>query len=355
MNPSRRWASVVCLCVAAAGCEAAEKAPAFRQPERLVAPVRWNRVWTAGGTESDSTLLQPWRLAVGRDLVFVADKAGARVAAFRISDGTLAWIRGKEGSGPGEFQLPSALAVDQQGTLWVADAKAGRVTLYGPDGSLKGTVALTNLAYPEALCPLGDNGMLLATSAQTEPLLRISETGEILERMELPWRDLRGAQPLSVQKLLAPTREGCVLALALGRGFAVLTERGSQTFSYLDDIPLPTVEEKVDDGTGTIHRQVVNMQSAATSVAAEAGEIAISPGGAGEYENRLVDFYRQADGAYLRSVATPVPFERMARAGDVFFFLTHRDGYPALVAVRPEIGATTAATAADTPRGKVDP
>jgi hypothetical protein len=309
----------------------------------------------AGGTEADTTLLQPWRLAVGKDLVFVADKGGARVAAFRIDDGTLAWIRGAKGSGPGEFLLPTALAVDQQGVLWVADAQTSRVTWYEPDGALKGSMALSDLAYPEAMCPLGDRGMLLATSAQAEPLVRISERGEVVEKLELPWRDLREASPLSVQKLLTPTREGCVLALALGKGFATLTERGSQTFAYLDDMPLPAVEETVDNGTGNVYRRVVDMQSAATSVAAEAGEIAISPGGKGALENRLVDFYRQSDGAYLRSIATPVPFQRMARAGDVFFFLTHRDGYPALIAVRPEIGTRDDTVAADLRAGAAEP
>lgn len=342
-----RWGIVWGVCVATTACKAAETNPPANRQERVVVPVRWNRVWTAGGTEADTTLLQPWRLAVGAGLVFVADKGGARIAAFRINDGSLAWIRGRKGSGPGEFLLPTAIALDRRGILWVADAQTSRVTLYDQEGSLMGSVPLTNLAYPEAMCPLAKGGMLLATSVQTEPLIQISEAGELGEKRELPWRDLREASPLSVQKLLAPTREGCVLALALGRGFATLTERGSQTFSYVDDIPLPTVEEKAEDGTGNVYRRVVDMQSAATSVAAEAGEISISPGGTGVLENRLVDFYRQSDGAYLRSVATPVPFQRMARAGDVFFFLTHRDGYPALVAVRPETGAQGDTTAVD--------
>jgi hypothetical protein len=346
VNTIERWGVVAGLLVAIAGCEKAKTVPEHRQGERVVVAARWNRLWMAGGTEADTSLLQPWRLAVGRDLVFVADKGGARIAAFRIADGSLAWIRGGKGSGPGEFLLPAALAVDRRGILWAADAQTGRVTLLGEDGSPRGSVPLTNLAYPEAMCPLRDGGMLLATSAQNEPLLRLSEQGEILERMELPWRDLRSAPPLSVQKLLAPTSDGCVLALALGRGFATLTERGAQTFSYLDDPPLPTVEETADKATGTTYRRVIDMQSAATSVAAEAGEIAISPGGSGALENRLVDFYRQNDGAYLRSIATPVRFERMARAGDVFFFLTHRDGYPALVAVRPQLGSEIGTTEA---------
>ncbi|HEY0015948.1 MAG TPA: hypothetical protein VGC13_06500 [Longimicrobium sp.] len=340
MRITRRCMFALGLCAAAAACDTGGN-PAPRRAERTLTPARWNRVWTAGGTEADTTLLQPWRVAVGNGLVYVADKGGLRVAAFRVADGSLAWIRGGRGSGPGEFQLPTALAVDRRGILWVADARNSRMTLYRPDGSLHASVPLPDFPYPEAMCPLPGGGMLVATSAATEPLFRLSADGEIAGRMDLPWRDLAGAAPLSVQKLLAPTPEGCVLALALGRGFATLAERGARTFSYLEDLPLPRVEKTVDDG-GTVYERVVGMRSAATSVTAEAGEIAISPGGEGALENRLVDFYRQRDGAYLRSISTPVPFQRMARAGELFFFLTHRDGYPALVAVRPEIGTEAA-------------
>ena len=321
------------------GCDATKTVP----EQRVLVPVTWNRVWTAGGTEADTTLLQPWRLAVGRELVFVADKAGHRIAAFRLSDGGLAWIRGRRGRGPGEFQLPTALAVDRGGRLWVADARTSRMTLYRPDGSLDASLTLSEFPYPEALCPLEDGSMLVATSAPAEPLFRLSVTGEVIDRMNLPWRDLADAPPLSVQKLLAPTADGCVLALSLGRGFAVLTERGGRTHPYVENLPLPEVEQTVADGGATVTQRVVDMRTAATSVAAHGDEIAISPGGSGALENRLVDFYRRSDGTYLRSVSTPAPFQRMARAGDVFLFLTHGDGYPALVAVRPEFGPDTAA------------
>jgi hypothetical protein len=197
------------------------------------------------------------------------------------------------------------------------------------------------------MCPMGDGSMLVATSAATEPLYHLAPSGQVLEKTELPWDDLADAPPLAVQKLLAPTAQGCVLALALGRGFAMLTERGASTHMYLDDPPLPKVEETVENGGATVSRRVVDMQTAATSVAAGGGEIAISPGGAGALEKRLVDFYRESDGAYLRSFSTPVPFERMARAGDVFFFLTHRQGYPALIAVRPQVPAQTTSPASE--------
>lgn len=343
MTPIANRIVLLGVCAAAA-CGAREQDPA-RRVERNVVPARWHRVWMAGGTESDTTLLQPWRLAVGKDLVFVADKAGARVAAFRITDGSLAWIRGRQGSGPGEFQLPTALAVDRTGVLWVADAQTRRMTLYRPDGTLHASLALPEFPYPEAMCPLGREGMLVATSAATEPLVHLSATGEVVGRTGLPWRDLANAPPLSVQKLLAPAPDGCVLALALGRGFATLTERGARTYLYLNDPPLPQVERTVQDDGATVRERVVDMQSAATSVAAAAGEIAISPGGEGALQNRLIDLYRQSDGAYVRTISTPVPFERMARTGDLFFFLTHRDGYPALIAVRPEIGTGTVSSA----------
>lgn len=339
---SRRILIAIIWCVALLSCRGAggEKQDGVARGKRVVVPVEWHRVWTAGGAEGDTTLLQPWRLAVGGEFVFVVDKAGQRVAAFRIDDGALAWIQGGKGSGPGEFQLPTALAVDSRGMVWVSDAKNSRLTLFRSNGVLEHTIPLVDFPYPESICPLAKGGVMIATSAVTDPIFHISESGKIIGRMPLPWKDLSGAAPLSVQKLLTSSKDGCVLALALGRGFAKFSESGADTYAYLDEIPLPKVERRTDDGGNVVTESVMNMQIAATSVTAHGEEITISPGGSGPLENRLVDVYRHHDGAYLRSYSTPVPFQQMARAGDIFFFLTYRDGYPALVAVRPEVVAT---------------
>lgn len=307
---------------------------------RRIQPIQWERRWTAGGSESDTTLLQPWRLAVGDSLVFVADKAGNRVAAFRSADGALAWIRGGRGAGPGEFQLPTSLAVTRSGDLWVADARNARITVYAPDGKLLKMIPLPDVPYTEAMCPLADGGVLLAAATQTQPLIRLSADGDVVSRADLPWADLRGAPSLSTQKVLASTGSGCVLALALGRGFALLRGDGVQIHPYVESFALPAVTKHTEDGGNSVVARVQDMRVAANSVAYGEGEIAVAVGGPGRLANRLIDLYSGASGEYLLSLETPIPINEMVRSGGTFYFLTYGNGYPAIVAVRPRTRST---------------
>ena len=339
-NNAVAFGIVLCLtCGLAGSCKEAprpgESQATHASNGRVVVPVQWRRVWMTGGAENDTTLLLPWRLALGTHLVIVADKGGARIAAFRKEDGALAWIRGRKGSGPGEYQEPTAVAVDGRDRIWVADATNRRIDVWTPDGELYESFTPPDLSYPEAMCPLPSGDMLVATSAQTNPLLRISESGRVVSRTNLPWPDLVGAPPLAVTKLLAPIPHGCVLALVFGHGFAVLSDGGVRTFPYVESFPLPQIESNVEPD-GTTSNRIVNARISATGVATADGQIAVSPERAGELTRRIVDVYDQRSGAYVRSYATPVSFEEMVRSGDTYYFLTHRAGYPALVAVRPE-------------------
>lgn len=88
----------------------------------------------------DSALMaMPWGVvadpASGR--VFAADAAGARVVAFE-ADGTFAFTIGRSGNGPGEFRSPTALALDEPGTLAVWDAGRGVISRWAADGELLG-------------------------------------------------------------------------------------------------------------------------------------------------------------------------------------------------------------------------
>lgn len=138
-----------------------------------------------------------------------------------------------------------------------------------------------------------------------------------------------------MHKLLAPIPDGCVLALVFGRGFAVLSEGSVRTFPYVESFPLPKIESRAE-ADGSRLETVVNGRVAATSLAAADGQIAVSPEADGELSRRVVDLYDQSNGAYSRSYTTPVSFEEMGHSGDTYFFLTHRDGYPALVAAQPQ-------------------
>lgn len=66
--------------------------------------------------------------------MYVCDGYGnARVHKFS-SDGRLIFSFGEPGNGPGQFQVPHGIAVDRQGTVYVADRENSRIQLFTPDG-----------------------------------------------------------------------------------------------------------------------------------------------------------------------------------------------------------------------------
>lgn len=52
--------------------------------------------------------------------------------------GTLARTIGRNGDGPGEYRVINRLGISENGTLLVGDMGSGRVTLLGPDGTVRG-------------------------------------------------------------------------------------------------------------------------------------------------------------------------------------------------------------------------
>jgi DNA-binding beta-propeller fold protein YncE len=66
--------------------------------------------------------------------IFVSDGYGnARIHKFS-ADGKLLLSWGEPGDGPGQFHVPHGLAVDRQGTVYVADRENSRLQLFSPDG-----------------------------------------------------------------------------------------------------------------------------------------------------------------------------------------------------------------------------
>jgi DNA-binding beta-propeller fold protein YncE len=89
----------------------------------------------------------PTNLAVGPGgELYVSDGYGnARVHKF-TAEGRLLLSWGEPGSGPGQFRLPHGIAVDRQGTVYVADRENSRVQLFTPDG--KYLAEWTDVARP---------------------------------------------------------------------------------------------------------------------------------------------------------------------------------------------------------------
>ena len=70
--------------------------------------------------------------------IFVADGHGgntnARIVKF-TKDGKFIKTWGKKGSGPGELDIPHAIAMDSQGRLFVGDRQNNRIQIFDQDGN----------------------------------------------------------------------------------------------------------------------------------------------------------------------------------------------------------------------------
>ena len=128
------------------------------------------------------------QIAVAGGMLFVTQPRSGEVAIVRIADGRLVRTT-QNGEGPGEFRIPYGAGVLGD-TVWVADARLGRVSLFDVHGKLLTTipfpalhtvVGLTTdgsvLAYRNPASPAADGSLL--------PLLRFSRTGARVDTLSL--------------------------------------------------------------------------------------------------------------------------------------------------------------------------
>jgi sugar lactone lactonase YvrE len=99
------------------------------------------------------TFNRPSDVVVGMDGdIFIADghgaKSNARIVKFN-KDGKFIKTWGREGSAPGEFDVPHGLAIDRQGRLFVADRSNNRIQIFDQDG--KFIDAWTQFGRPSGL------------------------------------------------------------------------------------------------------------------------------------------------------------------------------------------------------------
>ncbi|HYR08640.1 MAG TPA: hypothetical protein VEQ60_12750 [Longimicrobium sp.] len=291
--------------------------------------------WTRGGTESDTALLAPVSLVADSNRVYALDPAGNRVVALAAADGSVAWTAGGEGSGPREFRAPSALALSPLDEVIVADPTNDRISILGREGEFRGTVPLRGIGHPVSLCPLADSSIVLTILTTTEfPVVRITRSGAVVQRFRLPWRDLHDALALAVQSEVAalPDGKGCVVALALGRGFARLeADRFGPPHEYVESMELPVPEWTRLNGRPM--QRLSKEQSAARGAFVVSNRLIVPFGGTSDDAGRIEDVYDARSGRYLYTHRLPFWSARTALAGHRSYHLVTVEGYPAIRAV----------------------
>jgi DNA-binding beta-propeller fold protein YncE len=95
--------------------------------------------------------------------LFITDGYGnARVLEY-TADGKRVKQWGKPGSGPGEFNLPHSIQIDQEGTIYVADRENGRIQKFDLDGKFLGEISHLGRVYS---LKLADHGRILWAAMQ---------------------------------------------------------------------------------------------------------------------------------------------------------------------------------------------
>jgi DNA-binding beta-propeller fold protein YncE len=108
------------------------------------------------GTAARAGLRRPAGLAydAARDRLYVADSAAHRIAVF-ASDGRPLGTLGRRGTGPGEFNFPTHLALDREGRLLVTDSLNFRLQALDAEGAFQRSFGLHGDASGEFASPKG--------------------------------------------------------------------------------------------------------------------------------------------------------------------------------------------------------
>jgi DNA-binding beta-propeller fold protein YncE len=133
-------------------------------------------VWGAG---------KPTGLGSGPDgRIYAADTHYSRVVIFE-ADGRLAGQFGTHGTGPGQFLLPTDVAVDAEGAIYVAEYGGNdRISKFGPDLEYQFSfgrpgVGPGELQRPQSLL-LDDDGTLWVADACNHRVCHFTRAGEYL-------------------------------------------------------------------------------------------------------------------------------------------------------------------------------
>lgn len=126
---------------------------------------------------SDTLMESAFGLTVSGGSLYVLDRTARALLRFD-AEGRLAARIGRPGEGPGELRTPVSLSPGPDGSVWVADPGAGRLSRFGPDGEL---LAELRSPYPVVnfTAPAGDP--VFPTLRASSLFARLTPEGETVE------------------------------------------------------------------------------------------------------------------------------------------------------------------------------
>ena len=133
----------------------------------------------------DGHLSHPWGVTVHNKQVYVADTWNHRISIFTL-EGQLIRTIGSQGSGPGQFSWPSAVAISPVGELYVTDENNHCVQVFSPaaDGVFQREFGKGQLTYPRDILITADGHVLVPDNGNNCVVI-FNTTGVLIHRFQV--------------------------------------------------------------------------------------------------------------------------------------------------------------------------
>ena len=210
------------LCVAIAGCGAEEPPPEASGP-CPTGDCRIELEHITRVTDVDEPgILNPGlpRLQETESGTFVTASLDRTQIAEFGPDGRLTKVIGRSGQGPGEFGVATDPVPGPGDTLFVGDLGLGRISMFGPDRALAGTLPMPFFGGPAFVMP--DGSFLVAAQIRTNELIGypmhvVDREGRVVRSFGTDEPQYRPDLRYILTRKVAPGQDGTVWGIAPAR------------------------------------------------------------------------------------------------------------------------------------------
>lgn len=319
-------ALTLCCVAVSSGCAGEGGLPWRReQVERRPLEVAWDTAWVFRSGVNDTTLTYPRALVGGDDgTVYVSDM-GVRVVALD-STGSVKWMHGTKGAGPGEYRNINDIRF-LQNQLFLHDAGNLRISVLDPAGRPVRFVSTQELPPLEAVVPLRDGRMaalagLVGTEGGDRAVLVLDREGKELQRVGIGLADYASLAGLAKQGILASDGEQWAFAYHLANGWTTFSSAQARGIGgrYVENVEPPQVrEERTENGV----RMQIDGRIVCSACSASLSDslLFVHFGGHSKKQRGLLDVYDWVDGRYLASIDLPSKANHVAVRGKRVYLL----------------------------------
>ena len=129
-------------------------------------------------------LAHPRNVTINNGKLYVADCGNHRIAIFTL-EGQLVRTIGSQGSGPGQFNSPSAVAFSPDGDMYVADRNNHRIQVFNWYGVYQREFGGGQVKYPYDILITADGHVLVADFGNKRVII-FNTTGQLIHSFQVP-------------------------------------------------------------------------------------------------------------------------------------------------------------------------